>query len=270
MQKKHTQLTIAQFAKLHDVNKRTLHYYDDIHLFTPKNKGENGYRYYDISQSIDFEYIRMLKDLKMSIEELHTYINNPSSEKFIEIAENKEKEIDEEIKRLKHTKQILHQKKEQINFCKELQNQEIKIQEFSEEKLLIYPFDFDSDDVSVLFSTAKDQWSLEQIRMGVGGYISLNKVLNNNFEIYDGIFTPALKNQHYSKYIIKPKGKYLCGYQKGSWDKLPIMYQEMIAYAKDNHITLTGYAYEMGLNEFVISNSEDYITQIMIKIKENE
>ena len=35
-------LTTAQFAKLHEVNKRTLHYYDDIGLFCPLTKEENG------------------------------------------------------------------------------------------------------------------------------------------------------------------------------------------------------------------------------------
>ena len=63
MKKEMKRLTTAQFAKLHEVNKRTLHYYDDIGLFCPLTKEENGYRYYDISQSIDFEYIRMLKIL---------------------------------------------------------------------------------------------------------------------------------------------------------------------------------------------------------------
>ena len=51
-------LTTAQFAKLHEVNKRTLHYYDEIGLFQPAAKGENGYRYYSLSQSMEFEYIR--------------------------------------------------------------------------------------------------------------------------------------------------------------------------------------------------------------------
>lgn len=267
MKMKHIQLTTAQFAKLHEVNKRTLHYYDNIGLFSPKNKGENGYRYYDSSQSIDFEYIRMLKDLNMSIEELNAYINCPNADKFLEIAENKEREIDAEIKHLKRTKQILHQKKEQLDFCKELQNQEIKIQEFKEEKLFVIPFDFDSDDLSDLFLVAKDNWSIEQIRMGIGGYISLEKVINNQFEIYDGIFSPALKNQVKSELHLKPKGKYLCGYQKGSWDKLPMMYHKMLHCAKENHIELTGYAYEIGLNEFAIASPEDYMTQIMIKIK---
>ena len=41
MNKENLYLTIAQFAKLHNVNKRTLHYYDKIGLFSPNYKGEN-------------------------------------------------------------------------------------------------------------------------------------------------------------------------------------------------------------------------------------
>ena len=33
-----SKLTTAQFAALHEVNKRTLHYYDSIGLFSPKQK----------------------------------------------------------------------------------------------------------------------------------------------------------------------------------------------------------------------------------------
>lgn len=261
-------LTVAQFARLHEVNKRTLHYYDQIGIFSPSKKGENGYRYYDSSQSISFEYIRMLKDLNMSMEELGAFIRSPDMEIFIQIAEEKEKEIDDEMKRLKHTKKILRQKKEQLLFCRELKDQEIRIQEFGEEKLLIVPFDFSGDNVSDIFAKAKENWDMEQIRMGVGSYISLDKVLDNDFEVYDGIFSPAFKHSAHSRQVVKPGGSYLCGYKKGSWDKIPEMYRNMADYAKENNINLTGYAYELGLNELAAFRSEDYVTQIAIKIKD--
>ena len=44
MRKEIKRLTTAQFARLHEVNKRTLHYYDEIGLFRPLTKAENGYR----------------------------------------------------------------------------------------------------------------------------------------------------------------------------------------------------------------------------------
>lgn len=43
MKRKSIKLTTSQFAKLHEVNKRTLHYYDSIGLFSPIEKGENNY-----------------------------------------------------------------------------------------------------------------------------------------------------------------------------------------------------------------------------------
>ena len=50
---------------------------------------------------------------------------------------------------------------------------------------------------------------------------------------------------------------------------MPDLYQQMLDYAHENNLQLTGYAYEVGLNDFVISNEADYITKIMIKIDEN-
>lgn len=268
MKKEIKRLTTAQFAKLHEVNKRTLHYYDEIGLFRPLTKAENGYRYYDISQSIDFEYIRMLKGLNMSIEEIKTYRENPTPADFLKIVKEKEKEIDKQIQRLKDIKTVMQRKKEKIVFCETLQEQEIRIEECKSERLLFYPYDFSEDDISQIFSHLKDIWGIEQIRMGMGSFISLDNVYKMNFDKYEGIYTIALNKKSVPNNFIKPQGKYLCGYQKGKWDKLPTLYQKMLDYATKNNLQLTGYAYEVGLNDFVISNEADYITKIMIKIDE--
>ena len=269
MKKEMKRLTTAQFAKLHEVNKRTLHYYDDIGLFCPLTKEENGYRYYDISQSIDFEYIRMLKELNMSIKEIEMYRKQPTPDNFLKIADTKEQELDKEIRKLKNIKRILQAKKEQIVFCESLQEQEIRVEECKSERILTFPYDFSEDDIYQIFSPLKSTWGIEQIRMGIGSFISLDNVYNMNFTKYDGIYTIDLNNKSVSNSFIKPKGRYLCGYQKGIWDKLPEMYQKMLDYSKKHDLELTGYAYEVGLNDFVISNPNDYITKIMIKIEEN-
>lgn len=269
MKKEMKRLTTAQFSKLHEVNKRTLHYYDDIGLFCPLTKEENGYRYYDISQSIDFEYIRMLKELNMSIKEIEMYRKQPTPDNFLKIADTKEQELDKEIRKLKNIKRILQAKKEQIVFCESLQEQEIRVEECKSERILTFPYDFSEDDIYQIFSPLKSTWGIEQIRMGIGSFISLDNVYNMNFTKYDGIYTIALNNKSVSNSFIKPKGRYLCGYQKGTWDKLPEMYQKILDYSKKHDLKLTGYAYEVGLNDFVISNPDDYITKIMIKIEEN-
>ncbi|MEG0712075.1 MAG: hypothetical protein RR448_07520, partial [Niameybacter sp.] len=51
---------------------------------------------------------------------------------------------------------------------------------------------------------------------------------------------------------------------KGNWDKLPDTYRRLLDFAKAQDVKLTGYAYEEGINEMVISSMEEYVTQITI------
>lgn len=46
MNRKNYLYSSGEFAKLTGVNKRTLHYYNEIGLFRPEIIGENGYHYY--------------------------------------------------------------------------------------------------------------------------------------------------------------------------------------------------------------------------------
>ena len=81
--------TAGEFAKLNYINKRTLHYYDSVGVFSPKYKGDNGYRYYTYEQSIDLENILDLREIGMSIEEIQRYMKKPNREDFQKIAKSK-------------------------------------------------------------------------------------------------------------------------------------------------------------------------------------
>ena len=61
MQKKY--LRTAAFAKLAGVNKKTLHYYDEIGLFRPAYVNEKGYRFYSPWQLDRLALVVTLKDL---------------------------------------------------------------------------------------------------------------------------------------------------------------------------------------------------------------
>lgn len=268
MKKDRIKMTTAQFAKLHEVNKRTLHYYDSIGLFCPRSKGENGYRYYESRQSMEFEYIRMLKELHMSMEEIKAYIQNPNPTDFLRIAEEKTEEIEAEIQRLKRTKQALQQKKKQIACCERLQGNQIHLEVCGEERYFVTPFPFTEEDWENLFVHVKQIWGIAQCRMGIGSYLSVEKAKNGEFEAYDGLFTPAWDPTGAEEIFVKPAGTYLCGYQKGNWEELPKLYENMFAYAERAGLKLTGYAYERGMNDFVIARNEDYVTQVMMLAEE--
>ena len=266
-------LTVSQFAKLHNVNKRTLHYYDEIGIFSPDYKGENGYRYYDYMQGVDFEYIKMLKELNMGLDEIKKYIDSPNEEDFKEIADVKIKEIDREIRTLNRRREVLEDKLNKLNKCDEVRKKNsIKVIDCEEQKFFFTPFKFEDDDLKQLIADIKDVWTVDEYCKGIGSFVSVDKIKRGEFEEYDGLFIEMLEDmesKNTKNTIIKPKGKYICAYHMGDWDTLPNFYGEIVKYAEENNLTLVGYSFEIGMNDFAISDMEDYITQIMIRVEEN-
>ena len=266
-------LTVSQFAKLHNVNKRTLHYYDEIGIFSPDYKGENGYRYYDYMQGVDFEYIKMLKELNMGLDEIKKYIDSPNEEDFKEIADVKIKEIDREIRTLNRRREVLEDKLNKLNKCDEVRKKNsIKVIDCEEQKFFFTPFKFEDDDLKQLIAHIKDVWTVDEYCKGIGSFVSVDKIKRGEFEEYDGLFIEMLEDmesKNTKNTIIKLKGKYICAYHMGDWDTLPNFYGEIVKYAEENNLTLVGYSFEIGMNDFAISDMEDYITQIMIRVEEN-
>lgn len=266
-------LTVSQFAKLHNVNKRTLHYYDEIGIFSPDYKGDNGYRYYDYMQGVDFEYIKMLKELNMGLDEIKKYIDSPNEENFKEIADAKINEIDREIRTLNRRREVLEDKLNKLNKCDEVRKKNsIKVIDCEEQKFFFTPFKFEDDDLKQLITHIKDVWTVDEYCKGIGSFVSVDKIKRGEFEEYDGLFIEMLEDmesKNTKNTIIKPKGKYICAYHMGDWDTLPNFYGEIVKYAEENNLTLVGYSFEIGMNDFAISDMGDYITQIMIRVEEN-
>lgn len=89
MKNKHPYLTAGELAKIHGLNKRTLHYYDEADIFSPVCKGENGYRYYTFEQSMELEHILALRELNMSVEEIKQYMQRPTGKIFAPLPQTK-------------------------------------------------------------------------------------------------------------------------------------------------------------------------------------
>ena len=117
--------TTGQFARLHHLNKRTLHYYDEIGLFSPAFKGENDYRYYTWQQSADLENILALRELHMSIDEIRSYLHSPNAQSFLALSERKIGEIDETIRHLTKLRAIMQKKQEMLHLSMQIKDGQI-------------------------------------------------------------------------------------------------------------------------------------------------
>mgnify|MGYP002429501805 CR=1 FL=1 len=89
-----TFFTIGQFADLHEINKKTLMWYDEIGLLKPAAVRENGYRYYTYQQSSTLETILMLRELQVSIREIQEFLKNRSAASLEMLLIEKGRELD--------------------------------------------------------------------------------------------------------------------------------------------------------------------------------
>lgn len=101
-----------------------------------------------------------------------------------------------------------------------------------------------------------------------GTMISVENLYQGNWDEYSRLFIEILFPIKQEGLHIQPGGRYLRAFHKGSWQKLPSRYQEILTYVREQRIKLSGFSYEMGINENVVDRIEDYIVQIEIPVED--
>lgn len=264
--------TTGQFAKLNGVNKRTLHYYDEIGLFSPEIKGENGYRYYTCFQMVQLELILMLRRVGLSIEEIIRYQQSPSGTSFADLITEKKQLIDKSIQELLYTKNFLEQKSNKLSLSLTAKEGEIEIITLPEQRILLSePITgaYDDGDFAAAGDFSLRLKSIFGLYDNFGSRISTEQILNGNYCGYDCFF--AYSRDDIEIYdTVRPAGTYLRAFCIGGWDKLEAVYRNIIDFAEKNQMELVGYSYEEGLNEISLQGRDDYITMITVGSKKKE
>lgn len=261
--------TIGQFAALHEINKKTLMWYDEIGLLKPAVVKENGYRYYTYYQSSMLETILVLRELNVSLAEIREFMKHRSAASLEMLLSEKIEEVDNTIAHLKAVKQTLMKRQQDMNTLAHMDLSEISIVEKEKCYLATVPVmaeDSFEKSIEQVIEEAKKYQVHHLHDTSYGSMISVESLYSGNFAEYASLFI-ELPNPDKKKGLqIQPKGKYVRAFCQGSWDKIPARYEAILAYAKTHDLQLCGYAYEMGINEMVIDSMEDYITKIEIPV----
>lgn len=260
--------TTGEFAKMHNIKNRTLHYYDNIGLFSPAFRGENGYRYYTYPQSPNLEMLLAMRELNMSIDEISIYTDQPSPGLLQNILQKKTVEIDETIQRLEQLKQLLKKKEQQIVFSEKVVLDKIELVTSQKEFILTsskFISDNEDDYLARLTEHMQEVKKYRLFNQRYGIMLSTKKIEEGDFNTYDYYYSVVEEKQGSKSIFTKPAGNYIQVFSKGNWDQLPSVYVKIKEFSKDNGLRLSGYSYEEGINEMAISNLDDYITQILIR-----
>lgn len=256
----------GEFAKICGVNKRTLHYYHDIGLFQPAYIGENGYHYYSCFQSAQLELILMLRQIGMSIEDVKAYVSSPSDASFTQMVAEKKQVIDRSIAHLLNVRDFLQRKSDKLEVGLAAEHGKVEQLQLPEQSILLsgpITGQYDETDFAVAAEFSFRLEKLFGLYDNFGSRIAVEHILHQEWDRYDAFFSYGREHSTVFDELL-PAGTYLRSFCIGGWDRIPEVYGEMLRYAQAHHLTLTGYAYEEGLNEMSLPRSEDYITMITI------
>lgn len=272
-------LTTGEFADLCDVPKHVLFYYDEIDLFKPAFCDEEGYRYYSYFQYDTFMMINTLKTLKMSLDDIKIYMEKRNPDIFMNLLDEKKKEIDKTIKHLKKLKKHIEIQKfvaENGMEYMECEKNNIFFEELEEVNLLLSGNS--NDAVNTNFSEFVIEYAkfLKTNKLSahqkIGTMFRIDIFTSTNFDPgseFTYLYTYTNKKKGNNIYTRK-KGKYLVGIHVGPYEKLDDTYKKLLDYAKENNIILGRFAFEEYLlTDLIVSDPNQYVTKIILQIKED-
>ena len=263
-------LTIGQFAALHGINKKTLMWYDEIGLFKPALiHPENGYRYYNYHQSALLETILMLRELDVPVSEIQTFIAHRSAETLQKLLDKNILLLDKKIAHMQAMRKNLSTRRQHIEHLLHMDLSEIRRIKKDASCLVTVPIDkqtsYDEQVEMILEET--QQYQLRRLHdASYGTMISVKSLLEKQFEDYSSLFIEIPFPIQSEGLHMQPAGDYLQAFYQGDWNQMSAKYEEIFSYAKDHNLQLSGYSYEMIINDNVTESMKEYIVQIEIPV----
>ena len=263
----------GEFAKLCNVNKKTLFHYDEIGLFKPEIVKENGYRYYSIYQLDMFDMIYTLRELGVPLKEIKSFMDKRNPKNVVELFEYKTNEIENEIKELRRKQEIMSNKIKMIKQAEKIlpNINDLIIEEQDQEFLALsnpidknkFPYD------SEAYAKHLDYCYNQGLYIGypLGFIKTIDDLYSKNENSYTYYYAKVNKNTN-DNIIKKPKGRYLVGYLNDSYTNVHTLYKRMLKYIDEHNLEDIGYSYEDVLLDLVaVQDINDYIIKVSIQIK---
>ncbi len=263
--------TTGEFAKLCKVKKQTLFHYDDIGIFSPEIKKENGYRYYSYNQLEVFGVISILKGMDMPLKSIKFYLDHRSPEDLIHLLKKEILEIDQKLEDLVWRKEFLNTKVQLTQDALHIETGVVHIEELLEDAPFIAtPYNDTDDDMKIAqavmghlnFCHDLDIYSAYSI----GGMIPTNKIPTDTCYNYSYFYTKLNKNESDDANYRKPSGQYAVIYHKGGYNTASLDYAKLAEYIKAHGYTMGDYFYEdVILDELSMKGYDNYVLKISVQ-----
>lgn len=276
MDKKFNQhFSSGEFAKLCNVSKHTLFYYDEIGLFSPEIIDSNGYRYYSVNQYDTFDVITIFKDLGMPLKEIKTYLDNRNPTSLVSLLKTQNDIISKKIDDLTKIKTLIDYKIQITKNASTIDSNSIDTLELFEDEYFITSEEAKkTDDLNITkyianlinFCNEKKLFA----HYSLIGIHNKKDILDCNYVKYSHFGIKIDEQNEDLIYHIKPKGLYLTAYHTGNFDTIGDTYERIKTYASENNISLGDFFYEeLLIDSLSVKNYDEYLIKISVTLKKD-
>jgi len=268
-------ILIGEVAKIANISKQTLRYYDKIGILKPKGIDENsGYRYYSIDQLEQLDVVLCLKELGMSLLDIKKYLDKRNIEESIILLEKQNEIIQDKIKEYEAMGTRITGRIKNIKKWKDIRDEDrIVLRKINKRHMIAVDSEHDSAQYAVEegFSKLYDYLldNTHAFNNQIGVIISKENIANEKFEVYKSLYLQLEEKIDHENYKVIEANNYMCMYHRGSYLKTFSAYNKLKKYIKDNNYEIIGDAIEVSLIDgFVVKDENEFLTEIQIPVRE--
>lgn len=264
-------MTIKEFSNLTSIKSQTLRYYDQIGLFSPEYRGENGYRYYTRNQLTTSYLIISLREIGISIDEIKKYIDIRTPEQLFSLFGTQREHILTEIKKLTRIIEIMQLYVDMTKDAIKYKENSINIEYKKKEPIFLSPIvtndpinDPINDSIISFYNFATEN-EIDVIGYPSGAIINIQSFESDRSLLVKHYYFKMIDEQN----SYKPEGKYVVFYGRCAYGESTDFYEKLFAYIKENNLRICGDAFEeYPLNEFTTKDEKHYCVKIEVMVED--
>lgn len=265
--------TAGEFAKLFNISKQTLFYYERNKIFCPARIDDNGYRYYSLSQFFIFEIITALRMLHIPLKKIAWYLQNRSIENLQALLREKWDEYEQVIQIMITNQAHLMTRINMLEEAKHIRVDKITLADEPETPIVctkLPPKDHPLKEfIQQVAQHNQPLFTGPIINASITGYILMKEhILKKEYDRLSYLYTTIDLDSPLKKRSIKPAGLYATIYKRDAYHtKYGEALEKLMAFVHRNDLSIVGDVYIYPIrNYWSTGNTSDYITKISIHV----
>lgn len=266
--------SIGEMARLQNISRQTLIFYDKIGLLSPAYVNpENGYRYYSTGQLDLLDTILIMKKIGFSLEEIKEHIQSYTIERSLAAMKRQLTVIDQQIRELQVIKsRVEHRCRQMECFPALLKHRpEVSLEQVGVQWILLQ--DVPSPHSLEMVSLATKQCFVRAFKENLpvfyqsGAVVPYERIRQGRYTEASAVFLPMEPCGDAPGIVMLPAGRCVSTYHVGDYPSIGRAYERLLAYCKERKIQICSDSYEFAINDYLSTGDEnEYITKILFYI----